>query len=84
MLMLVAVCNRLRPRVDARARACVWKSARLRALCVPPLVLEAGSDVHAAVASTATVGGDDTAIGAGDPEAPAPVAPGADGVHTRG
>lgn len=92
MLILVAVCNRLRPRVDARARECVWKSAWLRALCVPPLVLEAGSDMHAgAVASTARaapqaarINGDDATAGAADPEAPAPVVPGADGVHTKG
>jgi ACR3 family arsenite transporter len=81
MLMLVAVCNRLRPRVDARSRACVWKSAWLRALCAPPVALEAASRV--AFAPAARVGGDNAAAGAADPEAPAPVATGADDVHTK-
>jgi hypothetical protein len=62
MLMLVAVCNRLRPRVDARARACVWKSARLRALCAPPVVLEAAP--QAASAPAARGSGDEAAAGA--------------------
>lgn len=80
MLMLVAVCNRLRPRVDARARECVWKSTWLRALCVPPLVLEA----TAAAPQVPRVDGDDATAGASDLEAPAPLVPGANSVHTKG